>query len=137
MLSPARLPLDGRFGAWLEQADEAGSLYLSVVTIHEIEKGISLLDHRGATARATALRGWLAGLQAGFASKILALDANAAAVAGRLEAKALADGHNPGMADAMIAGLARANELVVVTENKRHFLAFGTPVVAPQELVPA
>lgn len=134
MLSPSRAPVDERFGAWLERADDAGSLYLCVVTIHEIEKGIALLDHRQATAKATALRGWLTGLHAGFASRILALDPETAAVAGRLEAKALADGHSPGMADAMIAGIAFTNELLVVTQNRRHFVPFGIPVATPDEL---
>ena len=134
MLSPTTSPIDGPFDAWLESADDAGLLYLSVVTIHEVEKGITLLDHKGATAKATALRGWLAGLQAGFASRILPLDTRVASIAGRLEAKALADGHNPGMADAIIAGLAKAHDLVVVTRNKKHFVTFGIAAETPHDL---
>lgn len=63
--------------------DHDGKLFLSVVTIHEIEKGIALLEHKGATAKAAALKLWLAGLVATYDDKIIGVDAHVAAVAGR------------------------------------------------------
>ena len=113
--------------------DGEGRVFLSVVTIHEIEKGIALLDHKGATAKAAGLRAWLSGLIAAYDDKILDLDASAAAIAGRLEAKAIAEGHDPGMADAVIAGIATAHDLVVVTRNARHFTPFGIGVSSPDD----
>ena len=98
---------------------------MSVVTIHEIEKGIALLEHKGATAKAAALRVWLAGLISAYDDRIFPVDAAAAALAGRLEAKAISAGHHPGMADASIAGIAAARDLVLVTRNTKHFLLFG------------
>ncbi len=135
MLSPSGAAVSGRFLAWLERMDEDGRVFLSVVTIHEIEKGIALLEYKGATTKAAGLRAWLSGLTAAYDDKILGLDAPAAAIAGRLEAKALAEGHDPGMADAVIAGIARAHDLVIVTRNGRHFAPFGVDVSSPDEII--
>ena len=112
-----------------------GRVFLSVVAIHEIEKGIALLEHKGATAKAAGLKVWLAGLVATYDDKIIPLDATAAAFAGQLEAKAISAGHNPGMADAIVAGIAKAQDLMIVTHNTRHFLPFGVAVSSPDEAV--
>ena len=134
MLSPSAPDIPAPFLGWLERMDGEGRIFLSAVTIHEIEKGITLLDHRGATAKATGLRVWLSGLIAGYSNKIFSLDTDAAAVSGRLEADAIAGGQAPGMADATIAGIAQAHDLVVVTRNIRHFLPFGVGVSSPDEV---
>ncbi len=122
-----------RFLEWLERMDGEGRLFLSVVSIHEIEKGIALLEHEGATAKAARLKVWLAGLVATYDDKIIPLDASAAALAGQLEAKAISGGHDPGMADAIIAGIAKAHDLVIVTRNTKHFLPFGAGILSPDE----
>lgn len=113
--------------------DGEGRVFLSVVTIHEIEKGIALLEHMGAAAKAAGLRVWLSGLVTTYDDKILALDASVAAIAGQLEAKAISSGHDPGMADATIAGIAKVHDLVIVTRNTKHFLPFGVGVSSPDE----
>ncbi len=137
MLSPARAEVSAAFLAWLEHMDNQGRIFLSVVAIHEIDKGIALLEHKGATAKAAGLQDWLAGLVATYDDKIIPIDAAAAALAGRLEAKAISAGHDPGMADAAIAGIAKAQDLVIVTRNTRHFLPFGVDVATPAEAVQA
>ena len=133
MLSPVRNAVSAPILAWLEQMDNEDRLFLSVGTIHEIEKGIALLESKGASAKASELRKWLLTLVSTYADKILGFDASAATIAGQLEARAIMAGHNPGMADAIIAGIAKAHNLVVVTRNTRHFLTFGEHVVAPEE----
>lgn len=133
MLSPARAEASATFLDWLERMDAGGRLFLSVVTIHEIEKGIALLEHKGARAKAASLKVWLAGLVATYDDKIIAVDTMAAVLAGRLEAKAVAAGHDPGMADATIAGIAKAHEVTIVTRNSKHFQVFGVDVVSPDE----
>lgn len=133
MLSPtANSPTDA-FLKWLDRMDDEGRIFLSVVTIHEIEKGAMLLDHRGASAKAAVLRAWLTGLIITYGDRILGIDVLSATTGGRLEADALASGHSPGMADAAIAGIANANDLVVITCNKKHFLPFGIRVSSPDE----
>lgn len=134
LLSPARAEAPAAFLDWLERMDGEGRVFLSVVTIHEIEKGIALLEHKGATAKAAGLKVWLAGLVATYDDKIIGLDASAAALAGRLEARAVAAGHDPGMADAIVAGIAKAHDLVVVTGNTKHFVPFGAAVASPDDV---
>ena len=107
LLSPSRAEASDQFLDWLERADGEGRVFLSVVTIHEIAKGVALLDSKGASAKAAGLRVWLAGLIAAYDEKILGLDVPAASLSGRAEAKAVAAGHGAGMADAVIAGLPR------------------------------
>ncbi len=133
MLSPSRSEASPAFLDWLERMDTDGRLFLSVVTIHEIEKGIALLEHKGATAKAVNLKAWLAGLVAGFHDQIIPVDTVAAAIAGQLEAKAMSAGHDPGMADATIAGIAKAHDLVVMTRNTKHFQVFGVEVGSPDD----
>jgi len=133
MLSPAKAEASAEFLAWLERMDGENRLFLSVVTIQEIEKGVALLDHKGATAKAAGLRLWLSGLIAAYDESILGLDLPAAAIAGQLEAKAITTGHDPGMADAAIAGIAKAHDLVIVTRNTKHFLPFDVAVITPDE----
>lgn len=133
MLSPSRNDASEMFIAWLERMDSENRLFLSVTTIHEIEKGIALLESKGATARAASLRIWLIGLVSNYEDKIIVLDGAAAALSGQLEARAIAAGYNSGMADATVAGMAKAHDLVVVTCNTKHFLPFGVGVISPDE----
>jgi predicted nucleic acid-binding protein len=133
MLAPARAGASAAFLAWLERVDREGKVFLAVVAIHEIEKGIGLLEHKGAVAKAAGLRLWLAGLITTYDDKIIPADISAAAFAGQLEAKAIAAGHDPGMADAMMAGIAKAHNLVIVTYNTKHFATFGIDAATPDE----
>jgi predicted nucleic acid-binding protein len=57
----------------------------------------------------------------------------AAALAGWLEARAVAAGHDSGMADATIAGIAKAHDVTIVTRNNKHFQVSGVEVVSPDE----
>lgn len=135
MLSPPRGNVPVPFLDWLERRDSEGRIFLSAVTIHEIEKGIALLEDKQAAAKAASLRVWLSGLMATYADKILGLDAQSAVLSGRLEAVAISEGGDPGMADAAIAGIAKAHELDVVTRNVKHFRPFGIAVLSPEEVV--
>jgi predicted nucleic acid-binding protein len=134
MLSPSAPDVPAPFLSWLERMDGEGRILLSAVTVHEIEKGVVLLERKGATAKAAGLRGWLLGLIAGYGDKILGLDTDAAAVSGRLEAGAIMGGHAPGMADAIIAATAAVHDLTVVTRNIRDFEVFEVPTLNPFDM---
>ena len=123
LLSPGRSG-PPRFAHWLGAQDHHDRLYLSAVTVHEVERGIHLLIGKGTTAKADGYRAWLASLEETFGDRILAVDAKVALASGALEAAAQRNGHNPGMADALIAGTAKLHQLTVVTRNTRHFSAF-------------
>lgn len=122
------------FAQWIDKQDALQALHLSAVTVHEIEKGIRLLEHKGATAKAAAIRAWMTGLVAGYGASILPVDADVARVSGELEAVAIAAGHSPGAADAMIAGTAQYHGLAIVSRNRKHFQSFGLAVLEPDQL---
>lgn len=128
LLSPGRSGVPDGFVAWMEELERSGQLYLSAVSIHELEKGVRLLDARGATRKARSLEIWLRPLVMHHADVILAVDAEVARVSGVLEAGAIAAGFNSGASDAMIAGTAHHHGLVLVTRNVRHFEPFGIAV---------
>lgn len=135
LLAPSRAETSVDFLDWLDRMDSDGRIFLSVVSVHEIEKGITLLEHKGARTKAASLKAWLSGLVSTYDDKIIGIDAQAAALGGQLEAKALAGGHDPGMADAVVAGIAAAHDFIIVTPNTKHFLPFGITVLSPDEAV--
>ena len=59
-------------------------IYLSVITIGELRRGVELIRHRGNLDQATLLENWLTTILSEFADRILAFDAEAAQVWGRL-----------------------------------------------------
>lgn len=130
LLSPSRVQTATGLIAWLNKIEETAEFFLSVVTVHEIERGILQLERKGATAKASSLRRWMDGLYSTYEDRILPIDAAVSALSGKLEAEAIAAGHSPGMADALIAGTAKAHDLTVVTQNLRHFEPFSINVIS-------
>ncbi len=126
LLAPGRSSLPDAVSARLRE--QAGSLYLSAVTLAEIREGICKLRRKETTVRADALDAWLASLLAVFADRVLPFGIHEADAAGALADCAVGIGRHPGFADIAIAATARVHGLVLVTENLRHFeplTAFG------------
>jgi toxin FitB len=109
---------------WLEHVRPT-DVYLSVVTIGEVEKGIAKQQRRD-PAFAERLAGWLDGILRHYATRILAVDLSVARRWGRL-----ADAHGHAGADLLIAAIAIEHGLAVVTRNVRHFEGTGVPLVNP------
>lgn len=108
---------------WLvDKADD--SLFLSVITLGEIERGIAQQTQRDPTF-ASDLRTWLDRTVQLFADRILPFDADAARIWGQLSARI----GNTG-ADLQIAATALSRDATVVTGD-RAFLATGARVVSP------
>ena len=99
-------------------------LFLSVVSIGEVERGISQQERRD-PAFAHALALWLDSVLALYGSHILPVDV-AARRWGRLSD---APGHES--ADLLIAATALEHGLTVATRNVRHFKPAGVPVMDP------
>ena len=111
---------------WVEKQRTA-DLYLSVVTVGEIERGIAQQDRRDPSfAREMAL--WLDRLLDWYGERVLPVDSATARRWGRLSATL---GHEG--ADLLIAATALEHGLTVVTRNIRHFEPTGVPVVGPFE----
>ncbi|MEO5759972.1 MAG: type II toxin-antitoxin system VapC family toxin [Mesorhizobium sp.] len=121
--APGKPPLAEDISTWIVTQGEKQMLFIPVVAIAEIEKGIRKLDRAGAKKRAESLTAWLNDTIEGFADQILSVNADIARRAGRMEEAVSAKGKNPGLADILIAATAEANELTVITANVRHFEA--------------
>lgn len=108
-------------------------LFASAITLQEIEKGIVKLElvKAASPVKAKRLRQWLETTISDFQDRILPVDADVALIAGRLEGKMLARGHNAQLADILIAATAQTHNLTVVTANIRDFQALEVACMAP------
>ncbi len=105
--------------AWLDEQDEA-SLFISVISLGEIEKGILKLS-ASETRRSQKLTAWLGKVEQRFAGRILPLDTAALHVWAQLAASAeLARQALPVM-DGLIMATAQCHGLTVVTRNVQDF----------------
>ena len=100
-------------------------LYLSVVSLGEIERGITRERHWDPTF-SRMLAAWLDNVLALYHTRILDVDLPTARRWGRLSA---ALGHEG--ADLLIAATALEHGLMVVTRNVRDFEPTGVPVLDP------
>jgi len=116
---------DPRVLAWARGVLPA-ELFLSAITVLEIEVGVLLVERRDARQGAM-LRGWLENqvLQA-FDGRILPIDM---AVARRCAALHVPD--PKAERDALIAATALVHRLTVVTRNVADFDAMGVPLLDP------
>lgn len=114
----------------------SASLFLSVVTIAEIEDGIAKLRREKAVRRSKDLAQWLDALLHLYGDRILAFDTPIARVAGELSDRARGQGHAPGFADIIIAATARQHALTILSRNLRHFQPLGVPVLDPFSKLP-
>jgi toxin FitB len=117
------------FRAWVREHDE--ELFLSVITLAEVQAGVSRLERRDAAKRAADLSRWLSAILELYQSKTLPLDSGTALETGRMLDRAIAAGTAPGFEDAAIAATAIVNGLTVVTANERHFKHFGVDFISP------
>ncbi|MFO1200595.1 MAG: type II toxin-antitoxin system VapC family toxin [Burkholderiaceae bacterium] len=114
---------------FLSRVASAGDpVYLSVVTIGELRRGVELIRRRGDTEQARLLEEWLSAVLELYADKVLAFDSDAAQVWGRLRVP------NPEHAlDKQIAAIALLHDLTVVTRNEADFAGTGAKVLNPFE----
>jgi predicted nucleic acid-binding protein len=116
--------------AWAEQADPA-ALFLSVVSLHELELGVRLKQHRD-PRQGQLLRQWLdQQVVPSFAGRILPIDEAVARCSAAL--------HVPDPRphrDGLIAATALVHAMVVVTRNVGDFLPTGVEVLNPWRDVP-
>lgn len=116
---------------WFHQQGAANALFLSAMTVAEIEKGLRSLHRRGGFERAKRLSLWLDFITGTFDDRILPMDTLVARIAGAIEDDARGKGQSPGLGDIIIAATARAYDLTVITENLRHFEPLNVAVDLP------
>jgi toxin FitB len=122
-------PDNDAVAAWLERQTE--ELFLSAMTVTEIQAGIAKARRTGAQAKAEQVASWLERLVESYADRILPFDLAAARMAGSMADKARAMGREPGTADIIIAATAQVHEHTVVTRNVAHFRPLGVAVHNP------
>jgi toxin FitB len=109
---------------------DGADLFLSVISLGEIVKGISLLEPG---KRKKALTSWLTPLENRFRDRILAIAHEAARIWGELTARAQKKGLVVPDADGLLAATVLRHGFHVVTRNTRHFQATGALIVDPWE----
>lgn len=125
-----RVKPEPRVLEWMEAADE-GLLYLSVLTLGEIRKGLAGLPQ---SKRRTHLEAWLeVELQARFSRRILPVDAAVADRWGVLAADAKRKGKALSTIDALLAATALHYNLTVVSRNVSDFANTQIPFLNPWE----
>jgi toxin FitB len=101
-------------------------VYVSVITVGEIRRGIELIRHRGDVRQASRLETWLGLILKEYEEHILDFTHDEAQVWGRLRVP------NPENAiDKQIAATALTHDLTLVTRNTNHFEGFGIRVLNP------
>jgi hypothetical protein len=107
---------------WLDEQDEA-SLFISVISLGEIEKGILKL-RASDPRRSQKLTAWLGKVEQRFAGRILALDAAALHVWAQIAATAELSGQPLPVMDGLLMATAQCHGLTVVTRNVQDFALY-------------
>lgn len=111
--------------AWAGSVDQA-DMYLSVITIMEVELGIALLERRDAR-QAGVLRLWLhEKVMPAFSGRVLTVDTTIALRCARLHVP-----ETKSERDAWIAATGLAHDLTVVTRNIADFTGTGVTLLDP------
>lgn len=115
---------------WLEQMDE-NQLFLSVVTIGEIQRGIERLPE---SHRKTDLLVWFSNdLIRRFAPRIVPLDTPTMLLWGSLVARMEQNGKPMSVMDSLIVATALQNNQTIATRNISDFIPCGVQVINPWE----
>ncbi|MEQ1864924.1 MAG: type II toxin-antitoxin system VapC family toxin [Micropepsaceae bacterium] len=134
-VAPTRAPASPDLVAWMDT--NSAALFLSAVTIAEIQDGIAKARREGAARKTFDLNAWLETLLHLYSERILPFDAHVARVAGELSDKARALGRPPGFADIIIAATATHHRLTLLTRNVKHFEPLGVGLHDPFAVLPS
>jgi len=107
-------------------AEQEARIWLSVVTVGELRRGVDLIRHRGDLPQARRLEAWLATVLRDYRDCILSFDLDAAQVWGRLRVP-----RPENALDKQIAATALIYDLTVVTRNTGDFARTGVRLLNP------
>jgi predicted nucleic acid-binding protein len=105
--------------------DEA-RVFMSVVSVGELRRGVELIRYRGDTRQANQLEKWLVDLLIEYQDHILDINQDIAQLWGRLRVP-----HPENALDKQIAATALIYELTVVSRNHKDFVKTGVCVLNP------
>ena len=115
---------DERVATWVLGV-EPEDLYVSVLVLGEIEKGIELLGSRDRDM-ARALQGWLARLEVAFRGRTVPVDRYIAHEWGRMSATRPIP-----VIDGLLAASAKVRDLTLVTRNTKQLMGLGARLLDP------
>ena len=115
---------DENVSAWYASVS-ADELFLSVLTLGEIRKGIELIRDRD-TGQADMLETWLRYMEQQHEGRILPVDAAIANAWGQMHYV-----RNIPVVDGLLAATARVHNLTLVTRNVQHVLGLGVSLLNP------
>lgn len=124
-----RIQPEARVAAWLDAADES-LLYLSVLTLGEIRKGLAEMPQG---KRRTQLETWFESLRARFADRTVHIDPGVADRWGLLAAEAKRAGRPLSVVDGLLAATALHHGFTLVSRNVRDFAHLHVPTLNPWE----
>ncbi len=132
MLDPRRHPHAPALIGWLER--NGARLYLSVLTITELDAGVLKLRREGKTARADEISRFVSAVLADFSDRVLAVDIETA------RHVALLGSHTyrqpVALPDLIIAATAVRHGLVVLTRNMSEFGRLSVATLDPFATLP-
>ncbi len=108
----------------------SSDLYISVITIGEIAKGIALLETGRKKKRYVD---FLRGIEQDYANRVLPVDVETAHIWGETTAASQKSGAVVAASDGLIAATAIRHGLQVMTRNVKDFAATGAMLVNPWE----
>ena len=113
--------------AFFKQAiEDEAQIFISVVTVGELRRGVELIRYRSDVRQANLLEKWLEALLTEYRDHILDINQDIAQLWGRLRVP-----HPENALDKQIAATALIYELTVVTRNHKDFLRTGVRVLNP------
>ncbi len=113
--------------AFFKQAiNDDTRLFISVVTVGELRRGVESIRYRGDVRQANQLEKWLNALIDEYQDHILDLNQDIAQLWGRLRVP-----HPENALDKQIAATALIYDLMVVTRNHKDFVQTGVRVLNP------
>ncbi len=117
---------------WLKSTP-AERLYLSVITIGEVRKGLTKLPD---TKRKDLLTNWLNTLLEDYQNRIYSIDPTVAENWGIMQGNAEKKGKQLSSLDSLIAAIVYTHNLILVTRNVRDFEASNLPIHNPWVIRP-
>lgn len=125
--SRKRSKADSGVRQFLQQVAQDGvRVFISVVTVGELRRGVLLIRHRGDMRQADRLAHWLDQLLIEYCEDVLDINAEIAQLWGRLRVP-----HPENALDKLIAATALIYDLTVVTRNHRDFAKTGVRLLNP------